>query len=104
MRKESENERKREGVRFKGAGIVARSNGGPKMRLNGLAVRRARARGPCSVGPRAQSAMARTCHGHRAVARTCARAKRGARTRRILVLLRPNVIKLTARMRQGHRA
>ncbi|MED6151149.1 hypothetical protein PIB30_079544 [Stylosanthes scabra] len=56
------------------------------------------------VGPRAPSARARTRHGHRADARPCACAKRGAQTRHKLVLLRPNVIKLTTRMRQGHRA
>ncbi|MED6211143.1 hypothetical protein PIB30_070796 [Stylosanthes scabra] len=115
MSKESENETERERVRFKGAGTVARarhgkgagarSNGGPKACLNRLTQSKGHGRADLAVvGPRAPSARVRTCHGHRADALPCARAKRGARTRHILVLLRPNVIKLTVRTRQGHRA
>ncbi|MED6160906.1 hypothetical protein PIB30_055645 [Stylosanthes scabra] len=94
MRKESENVRKRAGVRFKGAGTVARarhgngagalSNGGPKMRLNGLA----QTRGQKGAGARTLQWLVRELKARgrgraTTIVRThgCARAPRKGRER-----------------------
>ncbi|MED6140254.1 hypothetical protein PIB30_091416 [Stylosanthes scabra] len=110
MRKESENESEKEWVRFKGAGAVARvchgkgasarSDGGPKTCLNGLArtcVRGARARGPSS-----NWSESTTCQGADAPRPSCRRT--AVRARQESGANAPHTCVASAECDQAHRA